>query len=423
LFYLLYISYSILFCWLITRIKFFTQSGLSKRVLILLFLIRIVFSFIGSYFNLYYFPVSDSVAFHNGGLAEFDLLLHHTREYFTNIFLDSHSNGYSRFLDVSNSYWNDTKSNLLYKMLSIFDIFSGKNFFINTLFFNFLVFFGVVALYKVFIKIFPDSFYQLIICIFLLPSALFFTAMIHRDGLILLSISMVIYHIFFLRNDHQFSWKKMLIILFFLLLILLVRNFVFITLAPALLAWIIAQRKPKYAFVSFIGVYVLMAVLFFCSGFISPKTNLPEYVSERQIAFIGISKLGASTININPLYPNFRSFFNNAPQALNHTLMRPYITEIKSLIYIPFALEIILYELLILILIFYRKKNLSINPLVYFCLFFSISMFLVIGYTVPIMGAIVRYRSIYFILLLLPMACYIDWGKVLKSLHINNNKM
>jgi len=372
---------------------------------------------------LYYFPVSDSVAFHNGGLAEFDLLLHHTREYFTNIFLDSHSNGYSRFLDVSNSYWNDTKSNLLYKMLSIFDIFSGKNFFINTLFFNFLVFFGVVALYKVFIKIFPDSFYQLIICIFLLPSALFFTAMIHRDGLILLSISMVIYHIFFLRNDHQFSWKKMLIILFFLLLILLVRNFVFITLAPALLAWIIAQRKPKYAFVSFIGVYVLMAVLFFCSGFISPKTNLPEYVSERQIAFIGISKLGASTININPLYPNFRSFFNNAPQALNHTLMRPYITEIKSLIYIPFALEIILYELLILILIFYRKKNLSINPLVYFCLFFSISMFLVIGYTVPIMGAIVRYRSIYFILLLLPMACYIDWDKVLKSLHINNNKM
>jgi hypothetical protein len=31
-----------------------------------------------------------------------------------------------------------------------------------------------------------------------LPSALFFTAMIHRDGLIFLSISMIVYHLYFL---------------------------------------------------------------------------------------------------------------------------------------------------------------------------------------------------------------------------------
>ena len=423
MFYLLFIFYLLLFCWLITRIKFFTQSGLSNRILILLFLLRVVALFASSYFNLYYYPFSDSLSFHNFGIEEYHLLFSNTREYFTNIFQDSHQNHYSGFLDTTKSFWNDTRSNLIIKMLSIFDIFSGKNFFINTLFYNFLVFFGPVALYKVFIRILPDSFYQLIFCIFILPSALFFSTMIHRDGLTLLALAMIIYHLFFMMNNRQFSWKRMLVIMFFLLLILLLRNFVFITLIPALLAWLIAQKKPKYAFLTFISVYILVAILFFFSGFISPKTDLPKYVSERQTAFIEISKQGASTINAYPLFPNFKSFFYNAPQAFNHSLMRPYLTEIHNFLYIPFALEIILYEILFLLFIFYRKRNLIIHPLIYFCIFFSLSMFMVIGYTVPIIGAIARYRSIYFIFLLIPFIGYTDWQKLLMTFQIKKIKI
>ncbi len=417
MFYLLFVFYLLLFCWLITRINFFTQSGLSNRFLIILFLIRIIVSLVTCYFNLYYFPVSDSLAFHNGGIDEYNLLFHNPHEYFINFFQDTHKNGYSRFLDTSDSYWNNTKSNFLYKMLSVFDIFSRKNFFINTLFLNFLVFFGPVALYKVFIRIFPNSFYTIIACIFLLPSALFFSSMIHRDGLILLSLSMIIYHLYFVMKDRHFPLKRIFVTLAFLIIILLLRNFVFIALMPALLAWMIAQYNIKYAFISFIVVYVICAVLFFCSGYVSPRANLPQYVSERQLSFIKISKLGASNINVDPLYPNFRSFFNNAPQALNHSLMRPYIIEVESFISLPFALENLLLEILFLLLIFYRKKNASIDPLIYFCLFLTLTIFLIIGYTVPIVGAIVRYRSIYLIFLFLPVFCHIDWVKVKKFLH------
>lgn len=419
MFYLLFISYLIVFCWLITRIKFFTISGLNNRILILLFLLRIAASLIGSYFNLYYYPVSDSLLFHNEGIVEYNLLFHNTGEYFTNIFQNNYPKPYSGFLETNNSYWNDTRSNLIIKMLSIFDIFSGKNFFINTLFYNFLVFFGIVALFKVFIKIFPSSVNQLIIGIFILPSALFFSAMIHRDGLILLCVSMVIYHSFFLMtNRNNVLWKRISLIIIFLLLILLLRSFVFITLIPALLAWIIAKRKPKYAFVSFITTYIIIAALFFNSGFISPKTDLPQYVSERQIEFVKISKQGASTININPLYPNFRSFLNNAPQAFNHSLMRPYLTEIKSFVYIPFAIEILLFEIIFLLFLFFRKKITYVDPLIYFCIFFSSTMFMVIGYTIPIMGAIVRYRSIYFIFLMIPFFCLTDWKYLRKKINI-----
>ena len=410
--YLLFIFYLILFCWIITRLNFFTESGLGNRLLIILFLVRIGVSLVGSYFNLYYYPASDSISFHNDGIVEYHLLFSNPHEYFTNLFEDTYNNKYSGLLDTTNSFWNNTKSLIIIKMLSIFDIFSGRNYIINTLFYNFLVFFGVVALYKVFIKIFPTSFYLLIACVFLLPSALFFTSMIHRDGLTLLSLSMVIYHTFFMMKRRQFSWKRLVIILLFLLLLFLVRNFVFITLIPALISWIFATYKPKFAFVSFVGIYVMVTILFFCSGFISAKTDLPRYVSERQSAFVEISKLGASSINIQPLEPNFKSFLINAPQALNHALMRPYVTEINSFVYVPFALEIVLYELLFLIFIFFRKRKLTIDPLEYFCLFFAVTMFIVIGYTVPILGAIVRYRSIFFIFLLVPIFCHTDFKKL-----------
>ncbi|MEO9004995.1 MAG: hypothetical protein ABI288_09670 [Ginsengibacter sp.] len=410
--YILFILYCCLFCWLISRISFFTNSGLSNRILITLFLVRIIALIIGSYLNLYYFPVSDSVAFHNMGIDEFNLLFQNPKEYFVNIFHTETSESYYRLLDDSNSYWNNLRTNLLAKMLSLFDLFSFKSFVINTLFFNFLVFFGVVALYKVFIKIFPGLSLQLIMCIFLLPSALFFSAMIHRDGLILLSISMVIYHLYFMMDQQYYSWKRIIIMCLFLLVIFLLRNFVFICLLPALISWIVAQKFHRKALLSFLLVYAIISILFFSSGYISPRFNLPKYVSSRQLSFIDVGKAGASTMNIDRLEPSFRSFFRNAPQAFSHSLLRPYITEIASFEYLPFAIEILAIEILFILFLLYKIKKRIVDPLIYFCIFFSLNMFLIIGYTVPIMGAIVRYRSIYLIFLILPIIGYLNWNKV-----------
>ena len=413
--FLLFIFYCIVFCWLITRIRFFKESGLSARLLITFFLLRILVLIINCYVNLYYLPVSDSVILNKMGIDEFHLLFQNPHEYLVNIFHTNSPDAYLRLLDDSHSFWNNLRTNLILKMLSIFNFFSFKSFLINTLFFNFLVFFGFVALYKIFIKIFPNAFYQLIACIFLLPSALYFSSEIHRDGLILLSLAMVVYHLFFILNEHHNSWKRILIVSLFLLLIFFLRNFVFIALIPALVAWILSKKFPKHSFICFVVVYVFATTLFFYSGLIYSRANLPAYVSARQQSFIEIGKAGNSTIEINPLHANFKSFIVNAPQALDHALLRPFLS-FKGIQYIPFALEICLMEILFLLFLFFRKKNISIDPLIYFGLFFSFTMMLMTGYTVPIIGAIVRYRSIYLIFLLIPIVCYTDWEKLRKML-------
>lgn len=414
--YLLFIFYTILFCWLITRLKFFKKSGLSNRLLIILFLIRIISGLASCYVNVYYYPVSDAVQFHKDGIVEFNLLFNNPYEYLNNIFHSNYSN-YSNFLESSGSFWNDLRTNIIAKVLSVFDIVSAQNFFINTLFFNFFIFFGAIYFYKVFTKVFPNHNLTIIICIFLLPSVVYFTSGIHRDGFIFLSLSLVIYNIQIMMERRTLSWKSIFSIIIFLSVILLLRNFVFITLLPALIAWIIAEHFPKYAFFSFLGVYVIVIGLFFGSSMLSPSFNLPKHVSLRQIEFIEIAKRGASAININPLYANFRSFLNNTPQALNHALMRPYLTEKFNFLYAPLAIEIFICEILLLLFIFFRTK-IKLSPFIYFCFFFSISMFLIIGYTIPILGAIVRYRSIYFPFLLVPIICLTNCKQLKDFLHI-----
>jgi len=230
---------------------------------------------------------------------------------------------------------------------------------------------------------------------------------------------MIIYQLFYLMEPAGFSWKRSLIIALFLLLVFLVRNFVFIAIIPALIAWIIANKFPKHALLSFLLVYFITGMLFFCSGFISSRTNLPQFVSERQNSFIEIGKMGNSTIPLKPLSPDFKSYIINAPQAFNHALMRPYLLKIINWQFLPFAFEIFLIEILFLFFIFYHKKKIVVNPLIYFCLFLSMGMMFEIGYTVPIIGSIVRYRSIYLIFLLIPILCYIDWQKFLKLLKKN----
>ena len=417
MYYLLFTFYLILFCWLITRIKFFKKSELGSQILIVLFLARVFVGLINAYINLYYLPVSDSVAFHLDGIQEYNLLFQNPYEYATNIF-QSGNKGYGKLLESSNSFWNDTRSNLIIKMLSLFDIFSRTNFFINSLFYNFLVFFGTVALYKVFIKLFPSYKYVLIGCIFLLPSVIFFSSSIHRDGLMYLSLSMVIYHFFFMMKNNSYPLKRILITIFFLLLIFLIRNFVFIILIPPILAWFLSEKKPKHTLYIFAGIYLVIGILFFSSVYLPPAYNLPAHVASRQSDFVEIAKNGASAININPLYPNLGSFLINIPQALNHGFMRPYLFEHNNFLYIPSSVEIFLYEILLLLFVFFRKKNTKIYPLIYFSVFFAVTMFLVIGYTIPIMGAIVRYRSIYLPFILIPIVCYTDWEKFKGKFHI-----
>jgi len=85
-----------------------------------------------------------------------------------------------------------------------------------------------------------------------------------------------------------------------------------------------------------------------------------------------------------------------------NTALRPYPWEGKNLLQSVSSVDVlILFAGLIFFLVSPRRREQINHPLYWLFLFYGISQLVGIGYTVPFPGAIVRYRSIAFLLLTL----------------------
>lgn len=412
---MLFVAYLVLFAWLVTKVKFFTLTGLSKPQLIIIFLLKVMAGIFYGWIGLYYgglAQMQDTWSFHAGSIQEYHLLYSHPGDYFTNLFIDPYEGGISKFLDSNDSYWNDLKGNMLIKILSVFNIFSFAYYYVNVIFYSFITLFGAIGIYKVMADVFPGKKMAILLATFLVPSFLYWTSGLHKEGLIFTGISLVIYIIYFSLKEKRLGIKRFLLLLCGLILILTLRNFIIIILLPAILAWLLANRWPKYGLAIFSSLYLLFALLFFTLRYVDGRLDFPQAVVNKQQAFMQL-KGGNSTIPIKQLQPTAISFLKTTPQAINLSTIRPYPSDVRHILSLAAAIEINVLLLMFILFIFFRAANGNHSKnLAYFCLFFSFSLLLAIGFSVNNLGAIVRYRSIIMPLLIIPMAAQIDWKKI-----------
>jgi hypothetical protein len=365
----------------------------------------------------------DTWALHGYGLYEYKLMGTNPSEYFSNLFHNPYDNGLSNFFGSFNSYWNDLKKNIFVKMLSVFNIFSFGNYYSNVIFYSFLSFFGPVAFFKVMNHVFPGRKMVILVATFLVPSFLYWTSGIHKEGLLFVGLSLIIYHLYFgWKNGMKArNWFGIFGGIF---LLLIFRNFLMVLIIPGIITWFIAQRYQRHGLTVFFGLYSLFAIVFFTGKYIHPKLDFPQAVVDKQQAFLQLQE-GNSTVPITELQPTLQSFIKNTPQAITLSAVRPYPSDVNHLLSLAASLETNLLLLFFLLFLFFRKKeNLSPN-IIYFMVFISFTILLAIGFSVNNLGAIVRYRSLVIPLLIVPMAAQTDW-KRLKTIFnkiINKNNI
>jgi uncharacterized membrane protein len=253
---------------------------------------------------------------------------------------------------------------------------------------------------------------------FLLPSLIFYSSNIHKEGLIYAAVGALVFNIHTALNKGGFTPRRIIYIVVSLIFIFLQRNYVLMALLPAVFAWIFTGVKKYPSLITFVIIYAIGAFIFFNLDRISSKLNLPSSIAKKQSDFKHLG-LASTYIGVDSLAPTCTSFVLNSPQAISHSLLRPYFTDIKlSRALFPLSIELFLYELLLLLFIFFKNKTCDTNPFILFGLFFSLSIILIIGYTVPIIGAIVRYRSIYLPFIITPIVCNTNWEKLKTTLQI-----
>jgi hypothetical protein len=146
------------------------------------------------------------------------------------------------------------------------------------------------------------------------------------------------------------------------------------------------------------------------STYISHSTDTSVYW-----IYYDLKKTG-SYINTPLLYPTWASVLKNSPVAFLTTTFRPHILEAKKPVMLFSAIENVFIFLFILACIFFFRKNMENRSMIYFCLAVVIPLFLLIGLTTPVLGAVVRYKIPALPFLLIAFLFLFDKEKFLKSM-------
>jgi hypothetical protein len=408
----LFILYCGLFSWLLLKTKFVQQAGLHKYWVISIFLIKIAAGCFYGY--IHYKPITDAIQmdtwkFYYQSLPETALLKEDPLAFLQNVLGNNYVDGGTGYFATSGSYWNDLKHNMMLFIMSIFNLFSFSNYYINIIFFNSITFLGGIAFYRFCKGKFEFSIPILVLLSFFIPSFVFWGSGFHKEGLLFTIIAFIFYY-----SDAFIQHKKKLFyfiaIILLAILLLLLRHYLLLFLLPFLLVWIILEKfSLKQKMPIYISSFLLFIVFFFSIKYIFPQLNLPQYTSHAQKEFLN---LPANTkVATDSLQPTVSSFIQNLPEALDMAFLRPSPKE-ASLTYLPSIIEnIILITLCIFSLFCFKKSSLQHNTTLVFICFTLITM-LFLGYTVPISGAIIRYKSILLPFLAMAIFSFIDFKKI-----------
>jgi hypothetical protein len=248
----------------------------------------------------------------------------------------------------------------------------------------------------------PDRKINIITGLFLLPSTLFWCSGVHKDGLILSAAGLIIYIVYKSLNS-RFKVRYAFISLLCALLIFSLRNYVLFALVIALACWALSVKSRYKPIFVFSSIYLVGIILFFLMPVLIPALNFPAFIANKQHEFLLLD--AGSSVFTEILQPTFSSFISFFPSAIDMAFLRPHLLEIKNFSYLPAAIEMIFLLALVAFSLIASKRNKGNlnNHFFLFCFFFSISIMVICGYTIPYSGAIVRYRSFIFPFLLTPL--------------------
>ena len=128
-----------------------------------------------------------------------------------------------------------------------------------------------------------------------------------------------------------------------------------------------------------------------------------------------------TVLNVERLQPEVMMFLKHAPLAVFNVLFQPTIFGIKSWLHLAVAIENMWILVFILLAIFFVDREVIKNKsILFFCLVFSIVVFAIIGFTTPVVGSMIRYRTIGLLFLIPILLLLVDEDKLRKRLFRKN---
>jgi hypothetical protein len=399
---ILFIIYTGAFVWFVPKLAFVQRAGLDDTTQRLLIIFKMLCALAAATY-LGSLPNSDHLMFNKAMEEQFRILINNPSNYFNEIDFQYEQYGTRGLFEASNSFWGYIRHHLVYMLTAPMNFISGGNFYLNAVIFSSFTYFGHLFFFKIYHSLYPGHRWIIITACFAIPSLLLFTSCVHKDGFVFVSLGLMSY-VFYRRVQYAkiLSFKYIAAFLLALACVFFLRNYVLVALLPAMVVAYLVHHAPRWKIGMALIAYVLFAILFFVTGLFNSPLNLPEAVVKRKHDF-ALLEAGKSNLPMHDLQPGATSFVKNTPQAIFNVLLRPHPFDGNSMASVLAALELYVYLFILAFALWKRKNNLhSIHSFNIYGIAFFFSMVLIIGFTIPNMGAIVRYRSLLWIFVLAP---------------------
>lgn len=294
--------------------------------------------------------------------------------------------------EFENNVYND--SHTMIRFNAVLRLFSFGHYHAHTVFACFVSTTGLVALYRAVHPLFKGLERGLMPAIFLWPSMLFWASGVLKESLLVLGMGLFLLGTIGNWPD-RLAWRPMTAFLLGLFVMLVVKFYVLLCLVPGLLAWSWAQARPGRALWQSLIVHALALATVLLSGSIVPGYDVLDMLTVKQHDFIGMATdVGSGSLLAMPaLDGGLWSFLRSAPHALYMSFLSPFaVLDTGPLAWLGAVENVFMIAVPVIAFRLARPWRSIDRPALWSFLSFILLLALLIGWTVPVVGALVRYR-------------------------------
>lgn len=307
-------------------------------------------------------------------------------------------------------YWNDPQSFFVIRIAAILDLLTFSTYSATAVLFAVLAFIGGWMFFLTFYRLYPDQHRFVAIAVLFIPSVVFWGSGIFKDTITLaaLGVATSLFYDIFIRRRVKLT--SVALFLFSFWVIYSIKKYVLLCFLPAVLFWAVASYLSRIPSVMlravvapvtgvvalFLAYYTVMKV-----GEDDARYNVQNLAQTAQITAYDIrygwgARTGeGSGYTLGELDGTWGSMLQLAPQAVNISLFRPYLWEVRNPLMLLSSLEGLILLICTLALIWkikWKFFNYIQRPDVLFCFAFAIVFAFAVGVSTSNFGTLSRYK-------------------------------
>lgn len=398
---ILFILYTGIFIGILYYACSHNKLQMDGRLAIISFVLRIAMGCFYGLLNAKIYGGDDTWHYHELSLEETRWLLDDPVEYLKNAFRIEH---YVQQYEMTHAFESIQYGSFI-KILSVFNVFTGGSYYVNVVLFNMITFWGGYYFYLFFKDIFKTDNYILRGILFFFLPLVFWTSGIRKDGMLFLSLGLYLYAF------HQYLTtprsKYILLCVLAIIVLLLNRSLLILTLLPASLAWFLSIKTTWKPYKLQLLTTAVVIILYFLL-----PIELLTIIVRKNNEFHLLN--GGSRMELPELAPSFQSFLQTFPHAFINVFLKPLPFQFKSpLIFLSGIETLIVISSVMMAIIFPKSvnRNRYTESALMAVLTICLINYLIIGFLVPFMGAVIRYRIVFEMLILTICLMSTDWQK------------